>query len=120
MKKNINTIEQKLVFHPGIILKDELKERNITQTEFAKMIKRPPKTISLIIQGKKSIIPETALDFEEALNISAEFWLKMQAQYDLFVLKNKLKERRSNKKNSFTSINKKVEKYLIQKEKVLA
>jgi addiction module HigA family antidote len=79
--------------HPGVILKDELIARKITQQKFADMIKRPLKTISLIINGKKSITVETAYDLEKAFGVSAEFWLGMQNDYDLYLLKQKREQK---------------------------
>ena len=86
------------VSHPGEILKEELAERGITQQKFSEMIKRPLKTVSLIINGKKSITAETAYDFEKALGVSADFWLKMQNQYDLYVCR---KKRETNRKSAY-------------------
>lgn len=81
--------------HPGEILKDELIAREITQQKFANMIKRPLKTVSLIINGKKSITVETAYDLEKAFGVRAEFWLGMQSDHDLFLCK---KRREQNEK----------------------
>jgi len=85
--------------HPGKLLKEELIERGITQQKFAHMIKRPLKTVSLIINGKKSITAETAYDFEKALGASAELWLNLQNGYDLFICKQRReqKEKRTTK-----------------------
>ena len=85
------------VSHPGEILKEELAERGITQQKFSEMIKRPLKTVSLIINGKKSITADTAYDLEKAFGVSADFWLKMQNDYDLYICR---KKRETNKKRA--------------------
>jgi len=72
-----------LPIHPGLTLRDELAERGITQTAFAKQIGRPVQAVNEIIKGKKSITAETAIAFEKALGIRAELWLKMEASYQI-------------------------------------
>lgn len=71
--------------HPGEILREELKARGITQALFASDIQRPAKTINRIIKGKTAITADTALDLEDALGISAQFWARLQAEHDVWV-----------------------------------
>jgi HTH-type transcriptional regulator/antitoxin HigA len=68
---------------PGVTLLEELAERGITQTAFARQIGRPVQAVNEIIKGKKSITAETAIAIEKALGISAELWLKLEASYQL-------------------------------------
>jgi addiction module HigA family antidote len=68
---------------PGLTLREELAERGITQTAFAKQIGRPIQMVNEIIKGWKSITAETAIAFEKALGIRAELWLKMEASYQI-------------------------------------
>lgn len=68
---------------PGITLRDELAERGITQTAFARQINRPVQMVNEIIMGKKSITANTAIAFEKALGISAELWLNLEASYHI-------------------------------------
>ncbi len=72
-----------LPVHPGLTLRDELAERGITQTAFARQISRPVQAINEIIKGKKSITADTAVAFEKALGIRAELWLKLEASYQI-------------------------------------
>lgn len=72
-----------MAIHPGEILKDELDAREWTQKEFARIIGRPEKTISAIIQGKKEIMPETAIEIAAAFGTSPNVWNDMQAKYNL-------------------------------------
>jgi len=65
----------------GITLREELAERGITQTAFARQIGRPIQMLNEIINGKKGITAETAIAFENALGIRAELWLKLEASY---------------------------------------
>ena len=69
--------------HPGQILKDELAELDITPSNFARQIDVPPNQISQIIAGKRSVTGDTALRFGHWFGVDPQFWLNLQAQYDL-------------------------------------
>ena len=71
--------------HPGNVLKDELAELGITPTEFARQIEVPPGRISQIISGKRSVTGDTALRFGHWFDINPQFWINLQAQFDLAV-----------------------------------
>ncbi len=71
------------VFTPGEYLRDELEERGWTVTEFAEILGRPIQAISEILNGKKEITAETAIDFASALGTSPELWLNLQSAYRL-------------------------------------
>ena len=70
-------------FPPGEFLADELQARGWTQTEFAEIIQRPQKLVNDVILGKRSISPETATDFAEALGTSAQFWMNLETAWQL-------------------------------------
>jgi len=72
-----------LISHPGETLADTLNAKEISQTELAKRMGRPLKTINEIIQGKTAILPETALQLERVLGISAGFWMEREKNYQL-------------------------------------
>src|SRR5277367_1358281 len=72
-----------LPIHPGVTLREELAERGITQTAFARQIGRPIQAVNEIIKGKKCITADTAIAFEKALGIRAELWLKLEASYQI-------------------------------------
>ena len=69
--------------HPGEVLKDELRSRNIKQKEFAADIGMQATMLNEIINGKRAITPQIAIIIEKALQIKADFWLNMQSQYEL-------------------------------------
>ena len=73
----------KRAVHPGLILKDELAELEITPTDFARQIDVPPNRISQIIAGKRSVTGHTALRFGHWFGVDPQFWLNLQAQFDL-------------------------------------
>jgi addiction module HigA family antidote len=75
-----------LAIPPGETLSEELAARGMTQRQLALQIGRPAQVINEICRGKKAITAETALALETALDgISAEFWLRLQTDYELAV-----------------------------------
>ena len=69
--------------HPGVVLKDELAELGVTPTEFARQIDVPPNRVSQIIAGKRSITGDTALRFGHWFGTEPQFWINLQAQFEL-------------------------------------
>src|SRR2546428_9431366 len=66
---------------PGEVLLEALQDRAMTQSELAQRLARPLKTVNEIIKGKAAITPETAIQLERALGISARFWTALEAQF---------------------------------------
>ena len=64
-----NEAPAQMAIHPGSILKEELKERGISQKNFAKKIEMQPSHLNEIIKGKRSITKQVADKFEEVLGI---------------------------------------------------
>ena len=80
--------------HPGEILMEEfLKSMEISQYRLAKDINVPARRINEIVQGKRSITPDTALRLSKYFGLSERFWINLQARYDLETEKDKLKDR---------------------------
>ena len=69
--------------HPGEILRDELGELGVSPTAFARAIDVPPNRISQIIAGKRSITGDTALRLGHWFGVEPQFWMNLQAQFDL-------------------------------------
>ncbi len=70
-------------FPPGEYLRDELEERGWTAKEFAEILGRPVQAVSEILNGRKQIMPETAIALGEALGTSAELWTNLQTMFNL-------------------------------------
>lgn len=70
-------------FPPGEYLRDELSERGWTEKEFAEILGRPVQAVSEILNGRKQIVPETALALAEALGTSSELWVNLQTAFNL-------------------------------------
>ena len=69
---------------PGEYLAEEIQVRGISQKELAKRMGRPLNAINEIINGKKMITAETALQLEEVIpEIPARFWLNLEIDYQL-------------------------------------
>lgn len=66
---------------PGEILQEVLEDRGMTQAELARRTDRPLKTINEIVKGKTAVTPETAIQFERALGITARFWNTLEGNY---------------------------------------
>ncbi len=80
--------------HPGEILMEEfLKPMDISQYRLAKDINVPARRINEIVQGKRSITPDTALRLSRYFSLSERFWVNLQARYDLEKEKDRLKNR---------------------------
>ena len=71
--------------HPGIVLNEVyLSEMGLNQSQFADMCGCAPRKINEIVNAKRSISPEFALVLEKVLGTTAEMWVRMQADYDLW------------------------------------
>lgn len=70
-------------FPPGEILKEELEARGWSQVEFAEIIGKDTRLVSEIVGGKRSITPDSAMLLSRSLGTSAQFWLNLEASYQL-------------------------------------
>jgi addiction module HigA family antidote len=71
--------------HPGEILVDELKELGVSPTELSRQIRVPANRISQIVNGKRAITGDTALRLAHWFGTSPQFWMNLQALYDVRV-----------------------------------
>jgi len=72
--------------HPGEILTEEfMKPLGLSQNRLANDIGVPPRRINEIVQGKRRITADTALRLARYFNMSPQFWLGLQMDYDLDV-----------------------------------
>ena len=79
---------------PGKILLEEfLKPLGITQYRVAKEIGVPQRRIGEIVAGKRAITADTAARFGVFFGMEAEFWLNLQAHYDLVQTREVLADR---------------------------
>jgi HTH-type transcriptional regulator/antitoxin HigA len=66
---------------PGEILAETLEAKGISQAELARRAGRPTQAISEIVQGKKEITADTAIEFERVLGIPAHIWVRLEADF---------------------------------------
>jgi addiction module HigA family antidote len=76
--------------HPGEILYEEfMKPLDITQNRLGRDLGVSPRRINEIVHGKRAVTADSALRLGQYFNTSAEFWLGLQADYDLDIARDK-------------------------------
>jgi len=69
---------------PGEFLLEEIQALGLTQKELARRMGRPINAINEIINGRKAITAETALQLEEVMpEIPVRFWLNLETDFQL-------------------------------------
>ena len=76
------TLEE-LAIHPGVIIKEEMEARGWIQRDLAFILGCTEQTLNPLLSGKRGISPEMAKALAGAFDVSAEFFLNLQKQYDL-------------------------------------
>ena len=69
--------------HPGEFLAEALTELGVSQASFARVIGVSPMRVSHIVHRSRPVTAELALLFGRALGQSPQYWLNLQAEYDL-------------------------------------
>lgn len=70
--------------HPGtILLEDYMQPLGLSQNRLAKDLNVPVTRIGEIVNGRRAITAETSIRLGRYFGQSAEFWLGLQAQYDM-------------------------------------
>ena len=75
--------------HPGEILKETLEDLGLSMNRLSREIHVPANRISSIVAGKRAVTGETALRLARYLGTTPEYWLNMQARYDLETARDK-------------------------------
>jgi len=77
--------------HPGEILAaDFLEALEVSQYRLAQDISVPPRRINEIVHGKRAVTADTALRLARYFGTTEQFWLNLQARYDLEVQRDEL------------------------------
>ena len=80
--------------HPGEVLLEEfLIPMGISQNRIARNMGVPPRRINEIVHGKRAVTADTALRLARYFGTSEEFWMGLQADFDLEEARNKLGSR---------------------------
>lgn len=79
--------------HPGSILKEELEARQMSGNALALALRINSGRVSEILSGKRGISADTALRLGRYFGNDPQFWLGLQAAYDLAVVRRESGER---------------------------
>lgn len=83
-------IKNPLPMHPGQVLSEVyMAEMGLNQTTLAEKCGCSPRKINEIVNGKRGISSQFAIVLEDVLGTSAEMWVRMQADYDLWLARKK-------------------------------
>ena len=80
--------------HPGELIKDELKERKMTQKQLASETGIKASVLSETINGKRPISIHVAAALEKVLGIPVELWMNLQNQYNIDIANITSREKR--------------------------
>lgn len=84
-------VSNPLPMHPGQVLAEVyMAEMGLNQTSLARKCGCTPRKINEVVNGKRGISPSFALVLESALGTSAEMWVRMQAEHDLWAARRKV------------------------------
>ncbi len=79
--------------HPGEILREEfLYPLGLSQNKISRDIGVPPRRINEIVLEKRRITADTALRLAKYFNMTPQFWLGLQMDYELDLVKDKKEE----------------------------
>src|SRR5262250_1471206 len=82
----------RLAIHPGEQLAEELRALDMSAAELARQLKVPTNRVTGILNGTRAVTGDTALRLGHFFGTSPQFWLNLQALYEL-----RLAERRAGK-----------------------
>ena len=77
------TTKVSLAIHPGEHIADELAERGMTASELAVAMGVDAGRVSRLVNAQVSVTADTAIRLADAFGTSAEFWMRLQGDYDL-------------------------------------
>jgi antitoxin HigA-1 len=82
------------LIHPGEILRDDfLQPMKISVYALAKAIKVPHSRVNDIVLGRRGITADTAFRLARYFGTSPDFWINLQARFDLDAADRKLRRR---------------------------
>jgi len=79
--------------HPGeILLEQFLKPMGMSQNRLSTEISVPPRRINEIVHGKRRITADTAMRLARFFNMTPQYWMGLQADYDLDLAQDELEK----------------------------
>lgn len=82
-RTNLSELTPAYLIHPGEILDDELKEREISQSDFAKTIGIKRSQLNEYIKGRRDFTVELCLLIAAALQMNEQVWLNLKQNYEV-------------------------------------
>lgn len=79
--------------HPGEHLAEQLRELGLSSAELGRQLGVPTNRITAILNGQRAVTGDTALRLGHFFGVSPEFWLNLQANYELRAAEAKLGKR---------------------------
>jgi addiction module HigA family antidote len=76
--------------HPGEHLAEELSALGLTAAGLARHLKVPTNRITQILNGRRAISGDTAVRLAHFFGTSAQFWMNLQAFYDVTCAQHKV------------------------------
>jgi addiction module HigA family antidote len=76
--------------HPGRILKREIAARELSANRLAISLRVPSGRITQILNEKRGISAETALRLARYFGNSSQFWMNLQARYELALIEREM------------------------------
>jgi addiction module HigA family antidote len=80
----------RIAIHPGEHLAEQLGELGLSAAELGRQLGVPTNRITAIINGQRAVTGDSALRLGHYFGVSPEFWLNLQANYDLRVAEAKI------------------------------
>jgi antitoxin HigA-1 len=78
--------------HPGEILREEfLKPMNLSVNELARSLHVPAPRINDIVLERRGITADTAVRLARFFDVSEEFWMNLQLQYEVRAARQRLR-----------------------------
>lgn len=91
MSKSPITTELLPAIHPGEVLAIEfMNELGLSQNALARKIGVPPRRINEIVHGERAVSADTALRLGRFFGTTPQFWLNLQAKFDLDVVEDSI------------------------------
>jgi antitoxin HigA-1 len=81
-------MSMKFPAHPGKLIKNEIEELGLSVAEAASGLGVTRQQLYNVINGKSAVTAEMSVRLEKGIGSTADTWLRMQAAYDLALLRN--------------------------------
>ena len=78
----MNNTTPYIATHPGELIRDEMRERGLTQRQLASLAGLTPSMVSALVNARCNVTEDIAAALEKALGIPVVMWMNLQSQYD--------------------------------------